>query len=318
VSVCSNEPDIARLVYEATAQIPEGKVSTYGDIANALGDPVAARAVGEVLSHNPTPIVVPCHRVVYATGRTGWYGGHGQGADRKVGLLRAEGVRVEDGAVVDLDAVRFTHFRIEPVLRELREEQDRIRELVVEEDRFGALRRVAGLDVSYADGRAFGALAVYDLASGEPIEERTAESVVRFPYIPTYLSYREIPALRPLIDRSDDLVYLIDGQGVLHPRGAGVASHIGVCFDVPTIGAAKSLLVGQVQDAGADPSPILLGGRVRGCRLGSGKRATYVSVGHRVSLETSVTICGRFLQKGIPLPLRRAHDLATAFRRSSE
>ncbi len=318
MSGCNDEPDIARSVYEATVQIPKGMVSTYGDIALALGDAVAARAVGEILSHNPAPIVVPCHRVVYSTGRTGWYGGHGQGAGRKIELLRAEGVRVEDGAVADLDRIRFTKFRIEPVLRDLKEEQGRIRELVVEEDRFGALRRVAGLDISYSGERAFGAMAVYDLASGDMLEERTAESVVRFPYIPTYLAYREIPALRPLIDRSDDLVYLIDGQGVLHPRGAGIASHIGVCFEVPTIGAAKSPLVGQVRDAGAERSPILLDGRVRGCRLGSGKKATYVSVGHRISLDTAVSVCGRFLQRGIPLPLRRAHDLATAFRRSSE
>jgi deoxyribonuclease V len=293
-------------------------VSTYGDIALALGDPVAARAVGEVLSHNPTPIVVPCHRVVYSTGRTGWYGGHGQGAERKVELLRAEGVRIEDGVVADLDRIRFAGFRIEPVLRQLREEQDRVRELVVEEDRFGTLRRVAGLDISYSGERAFAARAVYDWATGELLEERTAQSEVRFPYVPTYLSFREIPALRPLIDRSEDLIYLIDGQGVLHPRGAGIASHIGVCFDVPTIGAAKSPLMGQVQGTGGERSPIVLDGRVRGYRLGSGKKGTYVSVGHRTSLETSVTICERFLQKGIPLPLRRAHDLATAFRRSSQ
>jgi deoxyribonuclease V len=314
---CSNEPDIVRSIYEATAQIPRGMVTTYGDIATALGDPVAARAVGEVLSHNPTPIVVPCHRVVYATGRTGWYGGHGQGAERKIELLRAEGVEVKDGVVIDLDRVRFTAFRIEPVLRDLREEQDRIREQVVEEDRFGTLGRVAGLDISYAGERAFGAMTIYDWTTGEMLEERTAESVVRFPYIPTYLTYRELPALRPLIERSDDLLYLIDGQGVLHPRGAGIASAIGVCFDVPTVGAAKSLLVGQVQEAEADRSPILLDGRVRGYRLGTGKKATYASVGHRVSPDTAVTVCERFLQKGVPLPLRRAHDLATALRRSS-
>ncbi len=315
---CRVEPDIARSIYDATTQIPPGMVSTYGDIAAALGDPVAARAVGEILSRNPTPIVVPCHRVVYSTGRTGWYGGHGQGADRKVELLRAEGVRIEDGAVVDLDRVRFTGFQIEPVLRDIKEEQDRVREQVIEEDRFGTLQRIAGLDISYAGERAFAAMAVYDWATGEMIEERTAEKVVRFPYIPTYLSYREIPALRPLIDRSDDLIYLIDGQGVLHPRGAGIASHIGVCFDVPTIGAAKSWLVGQVQDDMAERSPILVDGRVRGYRLGGGKKGTYVSVGHRVSLDTAVTISERFLHKGIPLPLRRAHDLATELRRSSE
>jgi deoxyribonuclease V len=318
MSDCWTEPDITRLVYEATAQIPRGMVSTYGDIAAALGDPVAARAVGEILSKNPTPIVVPCHRVVYSTGRTGWYGGHGQGAERKLELLRAEGVEVEDGTVVDLPRRRFTGFRIPPVLQELKAEQDAVRERIVEEDRFGELGRVAGLDISYAGERAFAAMTVYDWSSGELIEERTAESVVRFPYIPTYLSYREIPALRPLMRGEKELVFLTDGQGVLHPRGAGIASHLGVCLDVPTIGAAKSSLVGQVREVRPGEGDILVDGRVRGHWLGCGKKGTYVSVGHRISLGTATEVCRRFLEKGIPRPLRRAHDLANETRRAAE
>ena len=317
MSACWSEPDIARSVYEAASQVPRGMVSTYGDIAAALGDPAAARAVGEVLSRNPTPIAVPCHRVVYSTGRTGWYGGRGKGAERKVELLRSEGVEVEDGAVVDLPRHRFTGFSIDPALMALKAEQCAVRGRVVGTDGFGKLERVGGLDVSYSGERAFAALAVYDWTSGELVEERTAESVVRFPYIPTYLSYRELPALRPLVDPEKSIVYLIDGQGTLHPRGAGIASHLGVCLGVPTVGAAKSLLFGRVEGEGEE-APILVDGEVRGCRLGCGKKATYVSVGHRVSLGTGVSICRRFLERGIPRPLRRAHDLANEARRSAE
>jgi deoxyribonuclease V len=103
----------------------------------------------------------------------------------------------------------------------------------------------------------------------------------------------------------------------LHPRGAGIAAHIGVTLDVPTVGAAKSILVGEVQEPENGRAPVVLGGEVRGYRIGDGKHATYVSVGHRVSLGTAVEVCERLLVKGIPSPLRRAHDLAGEVRRSS-
>lgn len=309
--------DLDSLVYQLTGQIPLGMVSTYGDIAAALGDPVAARTVGEALSRNPQPIVVPCHRVVYSTGRTGWYGGHGKGAAMKIELLQAEGVEVVDGKVQKMDDVRFTAFRTEPVLRTLREEQMTMRSRVIEQDNCSSIQRVAGLDVSYKDDRAYGAMAVYDLRSGEMIEERTFQTPVRFPYIPTYLFYRELPALKPLVVQDEDVVYLVDGHGVLHPRGAGLASQLGVELDVATIGAAKSLLVGRVAEVMEEKAPIMLDGEVKGYRLGTGKRCTFVSVGHRVSLSTAVSICQPLMRKGVPLPLQRAHELAGEARRMS-
>ncbi len=310
------ELDLASMVYELTSQIPLGMVSTYGDIATALGDPVAARMVGEVLSHNPTPIVVPCHRVIYSTGRTGWYGGHGKGAEKKEILLKGEGVGVVEGIVQDLETIRFTDFRAEPVLRALHEEQIRLGTMVVEMDDSGELQLVAGLDVSYEGPTAYGAMVVYDRISGKIVEERTERTTVRFPYIPTYLAYRELPALQPLIDRKDGIVYLVDGHGALHPRGAGIASQLGLMLKVPTIGAAKSQLVGKLGEAQDGRAPIFLDGKVKGYRLGTGKRSTYVSVGHRVSLATAVAVCEPLMKNGVPLPLRRAHDLANEFRRS--
>jgi deoxyribonuclease V len=318
MQTCKVDADVAGLVFKATSQIPKGMVSTYGDIAAALGDKIAARAVGEILSKNPTPIVVPCHRVVYSSGETGWYDGYGHGAERKVELLRSEGVRVENGTVADFQRLRFRDFRIPAVLEELREEQDSVRTKVVEEDDFGRADLVAGLDVSYSGNRAFAAVSVHDRRTGKLVEERTAESEVKFPYIPTFLSYREIPALRPLIEGGKDIIYLVDGQGTLHPRGAGIASHIGVCLDVPTVGAAKSLLVGEVSEPDRERSPIMLDGAVRGYRLGRGKKATYVSVGHRVSLDTAVDICEKLLDRGIPAPLRSAHEKANQARREAE
>ena len=135
----------------------------------------------------------------------------------------------------------------------------------------------------------------------------SAVEEAKFPYIPSFLSYRELPLLRPLICTDERTVYLIDGQGRLHPRGFGIACHVGVCLDVPTIGAAKSLLQGKVEGDGRR-APVIMNDKPVGCRLHpAGRTRTYVSVGHRVSLETAADLCERLMIKGVPEPLRLAH-----------
>lgn len=96
-------------VYDLTLQIPKGKVSTYGSIANALSAPRASRAVGQILKANPTPITVPCHRVVKSDGEIGGYGG-AHGFAKKIKLLRSEGLMIKASKVMDLDNVLFTKF----------------------------------------------------------------------------------------------------------------------------------------------------------------------------------------------------------------
>lgn len=96
----------AAKVYELTSEIPRGKVTTYGAIASKMGRPKASRAVGAALRANPTPIVVPCHRVVKGDGALAGYGGAG-GTGRKAELLRGEGVKVRGGRV-DLTKYLFT------------------------------------------------------------------------------------------------------------------------------------------------------------------------------------------------------------------
>ncbi len=306
-------PDLANLVFEATGQIPEGMVSTYGDIARALGDVRASRVVGMILSANRRPVVIPCHRVVYSDGGIGWYGGRGHGAQRKEELLTLEGVEILDGGVRDFVGVRFSDFEIEPVLKEMMGEQRRLRENVLEVDRLEGVRTAVGLDVSYQGEMGYAAAVAYDLETGELVEEKTATSKIRFPYIPGYLSYREIPALDGLFGR-EDAVYMIDGHGSLHPRRFGVACHAGVYFDRPTIGVAKSLLCGRVEGNGAS-LPVILDGEIAGTMLRKdGKKGIYVSVGHMVSLPTCVSICKRMMRYRIPEPLRRAHALANQTR----
>ncbi|KQM11802.1 hypothetical protein AOA80_06215 [Methanomassiliicoccales archaeon RumEn M1] len=311
MSGCATEIDLVGLIRQAASAIPEGMVATYGDIAKALGDSRAARAVGEVLSRRDLPPEVPTHRVVYSTGEVGR-----RDASETRRMLESEGVPFRNGRVM-LEAARFSDFGIEPVLHRLRDEQESIADRVSLNDEPGEPDRIAGLDVSYQGDDAFAALCIMDRRSGRFVEERTSRCEARFPYIPTYLTYRELPALAPLVKDVPGTVYLMDGHGILHPRRAGVASHIGVALDVPTVGAAKTLLTGTVDSPEAERSRIRLEGEVAGCMLRQGRKAAYVSPGHRTTLRRAVRLCFESLQKGIPAPLRRAHELANQARKEA-
>jgi deoxyribonuclease V len=317
-SIELEDHDLASLVYRATSQIPRGMVSTYGAIARALGDIKAARAVGMILSQNPTPIVVPCHRIVYNDGEVGWYSGKGCGRERKESLLREEGVDIEDGKVTDLTHRLFRDFDIEPLLTEMRLRQEELRPLVIADDDFPEPNAIVGLDVAYNGDMGFGVKVVQDAATGQIIGSDLHRAKALFPYVPTYLTYRELPILARLVEPGrQDAVTLVDGQGRLHPRGFGIACHLGVCLDIPTIGVAKSLLVGKVEENGKEESPITLGEEVMGVRLSlPGNRPLYISVGHRVSLGTAVEIVRKAtVDKGRD-PLRIADRLTKEQRRN--
>jgi deoxyribonuclease V len=302
--------DLYELVYQATSQIPEGMVSTYGDIANALGDVRASRAVGMILSQNPTPIAVPCHRVVYSDGRVGWYAGKGQGAERKEQLLREEGVSIHEGSIVDLERTRFTGIKVRPVLREMQELQEAMRRRVMDQDDMGDIKRIAGVDVSYSGDLAYAAAVIIDLSSGG-LEERVHKKTVRFPYVPTYLSFRELPSMEDVLHGLQDTLVFVDGQGQIHPRGFGIACHLGLRTGLPTIGAAKSLLMGDVDEKSGD---ITLNGKVKGRMTRAGGRKYYVSVGHRVSLARAESLSREYLSSPHGDVLRMAHRLANRAR----
>jgi deoxyribonuclease V len=198
--------------------------------------------------------------------------------------------------------------------------QLRLAEKIVTEDRLPRkIKRVAGVDVSYAAKRAIGAAAVLDFESLELLEQQTATSEVRFPYIPTLLSFREIPpavaCLKKLRLQPD--VLLADGQGMAHPYGCGFASHLGLALGKPTIGVAKSRLVGEPTTI-AGQVFLVLKGRIIGAVVATreGVKPVYVSVGHLVSLETAVKIAKKCVRNSkIPEPILQAHKIATEERR---
>jgi len=300
--------DLYSYFYRLVMQIPRGRVSTYGALARALGDIRAARACGVMLSQNPDPPRIPCHRVVMSDGSLGGFT-HPQGLKRKMELLRQEGVEIENNKIVNFREILFENFRTDYPLKKLREEQEELRKRVVLEDDFQA-RYLGGVDVSYHGRKAFGALVIMKDCRVERVVRKVMD--VNFPYIPTYLAFREEPIISELAREVDeDLVLLVDGNGILHPRNFGLASHVGVKNDIPTVGVAKSLLLGKIHE-----NRVLVGSEQRGWFLRSGrKRGIYVSPGHRVSLESSLRVAEKCLKYKNPEPLRLAHIEANRLRR---
>ena len=306
-SVKCRDVDLVSLILETVRQVPAGRVTTYGDIARALGDVRAARAVADVLRQDDAPDV-PRHRVVNVDGAV---------EAPMARPLLDEGVVIKDGRVLDLERLRLHDLMAEPVLAELRMEQEALRPRIIQTDDFPVSGDVTGLDVSYSKDMAFVASVRMSIKDLEVLEARYAVTKARFPYIPGYLGYRELPLIAKVFEPTKDELLLIDGQGVLHPRGFGIACQIGVCLDVATIGAAKSLLVGTM-DGGGPRSDVLIDGETRGRRLRPDhRRGIFVSVGHRVSLDTACGICEGLMIKGVPEPLRLAHMLATRMRRET-
>jgi len=188
---------------------------------------------------------------------------------------------------------------------------------VIREDQLpDTINYVAGVDVAYTHGTSIAAVAVLDFNSLSLVESQIAHLKTRFPYIPTLLSFRELPPTLSAINklRVQPDVFLVDGQGIAHPYRFGFATHFGLTIDRPTIGVAKSLLCGKVEPLENQGwAPITDKGEVIGAALAikSGQKPIYVSIGHRTSLERAINIvmdCTRNYR--IPEPIRRAHMIA--------
>jgi len=187
------------------------------------------------------------------------------------------------------------------------------------------LSRVAGADVSYdrASPVLFAAVVVLDAESLEVVEVAATSARATFPYVPGLLSFRELPPLLAAFAKlrsRPDLVFG-DGHGRAHPRRFGFACHLGVALGLPTVGIAKSRLVG----AHREPGPLRGahvglrdGGEVIGSvlRTHAGVKPIYVSIGHRVSLATARRLALRFAPRfRLPEPIRAAHAEVNRLRR---
>jgi deoxyribonuclease V len=178
-------------------------------------------------------------------------------------------------------------------------------------------RFIAGVDISVnrAQGTATGAVAVLSYPQLRLVETRVVAGKVDFPYVPGLLSFREAPLTLAACEQlsvTPDLI-LVDGQGIAHPRRMGLASHLGLFLDTPTIGCAKSLLCGSHQTPGEEPgsyAEVVDGSEIIGAalRTKAGTRPIYVSIGHRVDLKNAIywaLECCRGYR--LPEPTRLAH-----------
>jgi len=187
----------------------------------------------------------------------------------------------------------------------------------------GKICCVAGVDVAYIEGSSIGAVAVLDYESLSLKESQTAICKTLFPYIPTLLSYREVPPIVSAIKRlkvKPDIL-LVDGQGIMHPYRCGFASHLGLIIRKPTIGVAKSRLCGEVQTSTKEWAPIVDNKEMIGAAVTTkkGRNPIYVSIGNMISLKTAIAIvkhCARAY--AIPEPTRQAHIIATLEKRKMQ
>jgi deoxyribonuclease V len=181
------------------------------------------------------------------------------------------------------------------------------------------LRLVAGVDVGVRGARARAAVAVLSPPSLDMVDSAVAERAVDFPYVPGLLSFREIPVVLEALDRvaARPDVVLCDGQGIAHPRRCGFASHLGLCADLPTIGVAKSRLIGThgpVPEEKGAWVPLVQDAEVIGAvlRTRAGVAPIYVSIGHRIDLESAIRcVLACTTRYRLPETTRWAHRLAS-------
>lgn len=185
--------------------------------------------------------------------------------------------------------------------------------------------RIAGCDAAYAPDAdlGFGAVVAVDAETLRDIESHTAQAVTQFPYVPGFFAFRELPvlleALRLLTAPPD--VIVVNGHGIAHPRRAGLASHLGVVVDLPTMGCAKTPFGGKWSEPdrrAGSWSPLLAEGEQVGIayRARSDGAAVFLSPGHLLDLEAVLRIApALFREHLLPEPLHRAHALAARTQR---
>jgi deoxyribonuclease V len=201
-----------------------------------------------------------------------------------------------------------------------RKAQTLLAKKIIREDRLpDEIKLVAGVDVAYANGLGIGAAVVLDYETLKLREAQTATVAVKIPYVPTLLSFREmapaIACLRKLELKPD--VFLVDAQGLAHPYRMGFASHLGLALGKPTIGVAKSRLIGEPTEIGGEVF-LVHDGEVVGAVVITriGVKPVYVSIGNRISLKTAVAIVRRCVRNSrVPEPTLAAHKIATECRR---
>ena len=204
-------------------------------------------------------------------------------------------------------------------IRKLEEEQIKLAKKVIVKDDFEKTERIAGVDQAFANGNVISGIVVCSYKDLNLIEKKYAVVKAKFPYISGFLSYRESPAIIEAFNQLENKpdILIVDGNGILHPRRIGMASHVGILLDIPTIGVAKRLIAGEVREG-----TVYIEKEARGYELATREHSKplYVSPGYKVSLKTSLEIvkkCIKFPHK-LPEPLYLAHRYANKIKENLE
>lgn len=204
---------------------------------------------------------------------------------------------------------------------EARALQNELRSQVITEDRFETPRLLAGVDVGFESQGTItrAAVAVMSFPKLAPVDQAIARQPTRFPYVPGLLSFREIPAILQALQqlKQPPDMLLCDGQGLAHPRRFGLACHLGLLTDIPSIGVAKSRLIGTHADLPETKGawvPLLDKGEIIGAVLRTRDliNPLYISVGHRISLQSAIHyVLACTTRYKLPETTRAAHNLAS-------
>ncbi len=197
--------------------------------------------------------------------------------------------------------------------------QERLKKSIILKGSTKNCKLIAGADVSYTKGSEifYASVVVFNLQTMERVEEVTASGKVDFPYIPGLLSFRESPILLKAFAKikSEPDVIILDAQGIAHPRGIGLASHIGLLLDKSSIGCAKTRLIGEYNEVGGEAgchSQLTVKGKIVGAVLRTRKnvKPVFVSPGHKIDLNTSIDLVLKTCRGyRLPEPVRQAHKL---------
>ena len=212
-------------------------------------------------------------------------------------------------------------------VEKLKRIQEECSKKVIQRDDFEKLELVGGIDLTFEDAkenptRAWASLVVVRLADLKVVYHKVVEGVVDFPYIPTFLAFRELPLMLRLYEEAElkPDVFFIDGQGVAHPRGCGIASHFGIETNSVSVGVAKTRLFGYYKEPEVKRgsySYLTYRGAVVGAvvRTKDYSEPVFVSVGHRISLKTAIELVLKTSLYRVPEPTRLAHNLLQRVRK---
>jgi len=206
------------------------------------------------------------------------------------------------------------------------EVQKRLKKKLIFNDGKFIIDKICGTDVSYDRGKnlLFSAAIVLSYPDMNVIEEQTEVMECTFPYVPGLLSFREVPALLKAFDKIKNIpdIVICDGHGIAHPRGIGLASHLGLILDLHTIGCAKKRLFGEYSEIGnskGDYSYISYGNKNIGIVLRTRKnvKPVFVSQGYKIGINFSREIILNCCKKyRIPEPIRKAHNMVNIVRKN--